>query len=203
MPGRMAWLTLLVLAVAGCAQVSGGRFDALALGMSQAQVEEMLGRPQQRYERMWEYRLSGGEYGFVVFDRKGRVSAWLREEVPRLRSGLLPLSEETCRRLRPGTDAESLLVLLGEPARREGGRWHYPAPGGRELVLELSPEGKLVGKSWQPIRREVRSEEAAAEEAPARVPAEEAPSEAEPKAGEPAAAPPGESRTIELEAPSR
>lgn len=185
----MSGLVLVILVVAGCAQVPGERFDALALGMSQAQVEGVLGRPHLRYERMWEYRLRGGEHGFVAFDRRGRVSAWLREQAPRLRSGLVPLTEGTYRRLRPGTDAESLLVFLGEPARREDGRWHYLAPSGFELILELSPGGKLVGKSWRSIPREV--------------PGEEAPSEAAAKEGKPAAAPPVETPTIELEVPSR
>jgi len=103
---------------------------------------------------MWEYRLVGGEHGFVAFDRRGRLTAWLREEAPRLRAGLVPLTELTYERLRLGTEGEALLVLLGEPARREEGRWRYLAPGGYELILEVDPQGKLVGKSWEPVEAE-------------------------------------------------
>ncbi len=177
---RVGWLLLLVVLL-GCRQAPMERFDRLALGLTQAEVEDMLGKPRVRYEQMWEYRLTGGEHGFVAFDRRGRVTAWLREETPRLRGGLAPLTEATCDRLQLGTDTEAVLLLLGEPARRQDGRWHYLAPGGYELILEVSAEGTLTGKSWE----QVSEQEPEAEEPPGR-PAE-------------AASP----REVELEVPSR
>lgn len=155
----MTWLALLCLFV-GCAQPVPRveTFDRLSLGLRRAQVEEMLGRPLLRSERMSEYRLAGGEAGYVAFDRRGRVTAWLRETPPRLRSGLVPLTWETYERLRLGTDSESLLVLLGEPVRREEGRWHYRAPSGHQLILQLTGDGLLEGKSWGwPLAEEVQS----------------------------------------------
>ena len=145
---------LFVIVLLGCSQVPVERFDQLSLGLTAREVKGLLGKPHLRYERMWEYRLVGGEHGFVAFDRRGRLSAWLREEAPRLRGGLVPLTEETYERLRLGTEGEALLVLLGEPARREDGRWHYLAPGGYQLILEMSPEGLLLGKSWEQLPTE-------------------------------------------------
>ena len=170
---RVGWLLLLVVLL-GCRQAPMERFDTLALGLTQAEVEDMLGKPQVCYEQMWEYRLTGGEHGFVAFDRKGRVTAWVREAAPRLRGGLVPLTELTYQRLRLGTGSEALLVLLGEPARREGDWWHYFAPGGYELILDVSPEGILVGKSWQRVPRGPEEEEGREGERPAPQP-EEAP----------------------------
>jgi len=140
---------LLMLALLGCwGEVAPERFDRLSLGLSQAEVEELLGRPGRRYELVWEYRLVGGEHGLAAFDRRGRLTAWLREEVPRLRAGLVPLSEQTYQRLRLGTESEALVLLLGEPVRRDNHRWQYLAPGGYVLTLQVGSEGGLVGKSW-------------------------------------------------------
>ena len=177
---RQVSVVVVLVVLLGCSQVPLERFDGLGLGLSQAEVESLLGKPHVRYERMWEYRLTEGEHGFVVFDRRGQVTAWLREEAPRLRGGLAPLTEATCDGLRLGTDTEALRLLLGEPARREDGRWHYLAPGGCQLILEVSPEGTLTGKSWEEVSE--------------REPEAEAP------AGRPAEAP--SRREVELEVPS-
>jgi outer membrane protein assembly factor BamE (lipoprotein component of BamABCDE complex) len=163
----------------GC-QLPAERFDKLALGLTEAEVKAMLGKPYFRAESMWEYRLTGGSYGWVAFDSKGRVTAWIREQAPHLRAGLLPLTRTTLNQLRLGTPSEAVLQFLGEPARREGDRWTYLAPDGYELMLRFSPEGKLVEKF---VHRET-------EEAPA------AP-------GAPSPQPPaGGSQEIELQAPS-
>jgi hypothetical protein len=146
---RRTSLLLLAVVLLGC-QLPAERFDKLALGLTRAEVKAMLGRPYFRAENMWEYRLTGGSYGWVAFDSQGTVTAWIREQAPRLRAGLLPLTEETLDRLRIGTPSEVVLQFLGEPARRDGDRWTYLAPKGYELVLGFSPEGRLVEKSVRP-----------------------------------------------------
>jgi outer membrane protein assembly factor BamE (lipoprotein component of BamABCDE complex) len=143
---RRTSLLLLVVVLLGC-QLPAERFDKLALGLTRAEVKAMLGRPYFRAENMWEYRLTGGSYGWVAFDSQGNVTAWIREQAPRLRAGLLPLTEETLDRLRLGTPSEAVLQFLGEPARRDGDRWTYLSPRGQDLMLRFSPEGKLVEKS--------------------------------------------------------
>lgn len=150
---RPTSLLLLVVLFLGC-QLPAERFDKLALGLTRAEVKAMLGKPYFRAENMWEYRLTGGSYGWVAFDAQGKVTAWIREQAPRLRAGLLPLTEETLDRLRLGTSSEVVLQFLGEPARRDGDRWTYLGAKGYELVLRLSPEGTLVEKSVRRSREE-------------------------------------------------
>lgn len=145
---RRTALLLLAVFLLGCQVVPAERFDKVALGQTRADVKAMLGKPQVSEEHMWEYHLTGDAYGWVVFDSEGQVTTCIREQAPRLRGGLLPLSRETCDRLRLGTPSDAVLRLLGEPARREGDRWTYLAPKGYELALRFSPEGRLVEKSF-------------------------------------------------------
>jgi len=145
---RLAVLVVL-LALRGCrGPVPGERFDSLALALSERQVEGLLGAPAFRYEHMWEYRLAHRERGYVAFDRRGRVTAWVREDLPRLRSGLVPITETTYKGLRFAATEGGLLRLLGDPARRDDGRWQYRTAEGYTLTLQVSPEDGLVGKSW-------------------------------------------------------
>ena len=177
---RRTGLLLLLVFLLGC-QLPPERFDKLALGLTRAEVKAMLGRPYFRAEDMWEYRLKGGSYGWVAFDSEGNVTAWIREQAPRLRAGLVPLTEETFDRLQMGTSSQVVLQFLGEPARRDDDRWSYLAPRGDEVVLGFSPEGKLVAKS---VRRRT----------------EQPPSALPPSPPQPA---PGPNPEIELQVPAR
>jgi len=172
---RRTGLLLLVVFLLGCQVVPAERFDKLAVGQSRAEVEGLLGKPQVRSGNVWEYHLTGDAYGWVVFDSEGGVTTWLREQAPRLRGGLLPLTRETCERLRLGTPSDAVLRFLGEPARREGDRWTYPAPKGYELALRFSLEGRLVEKSF------ARPKEEAPPEAPASKPVVQPSEEAGPQ----------------------
>jgi len=169
---RRTSLLLLVVLLLGC-QLPAERFDKLALGLTEAEVKAMLGNPYVRAEKMWEYRLTGGSYGWVAFDSGGTVTAWIREQAPRLRAGLLPLTEETFDRLRIGTPSEVVLQFLGEPARREGDRWTYLAPKGYELMLRFSPEGRLMEKSIRPSKEAPPAPAPAATVPPAPQPSQE------------------------------
>jgi len=167
---RRTALLLLAVFLLGCQAVPAERFDKVALGQTRADVKAMLGKPQVREEHMWEYHLTGDAYGWVLFDSEGQVTTCMREQAPRLRGGLLPLSRETSDRLRLGTPSDAALRLLGEPARREGGRWTYLAPKGYELVLRFSPEGRLVEKSFARPKEEAPPEAPASPQQPAAQP---------------------------------
>ena len=146
---RRLSVLLIVVALLGCRHpVPRERFESLTLALSEDEVESLLGEPEVRYEEMWQYRLARGERGYVAFDQRGRVTAWLREGTPRLRSGLLPITEATYQRLRFGTTSSAVLVLLGDPARRDKERWQYLTRDGYVLTLQVSPEDGLMGKSW-------------------------------------------------------
>ena len=169
---RRTILLLLMVVLLGC-RLPAERFDKLALGLTQAEVKAMLGKPYVRAESMWEYRLTGGSYGWVAFDSQGTVTAWIREQAPHLRAGLLPLTEETFDRLRMGTPNEAVLQFLGAPARREDDRWTYLAPKGYELMLRFSPEGRLVEKSVRPSKEAPPASAPAATVPPAPQPSQE------------------------------